>query len=410
MKSEDGRCRACGARLRVSFADLGQSPLANSYLTAEMLAKRESYYPLHARLCESCFLVQLDTSIDPSEIFEHYLYLSSHSTSWLEHARIYCEKMMERLRLDKSSLVIEVASNDGYLLKNFVAAVIPVLGIEPAQNIAELARQRGIPTRGVFFGAATAAALRREGYEPDLMCANNVLAHVPDINDFVEGFRILLGPKSVATFEFPHLLNLIAESQFDTIYHEHYSYLSLLAVEKLFARHGLAVFDVQRVPTHGGSLRVFVAPKEAKPTEQSVLDLRAAEAEAGLNKIETYAAFSRQIVKVKCDVLEFLIEKRRAGKKVVGYGAPAKGNTLLNYCGIGREFMPYTVDLSPQKQGHYLPGTHLPILAPDAIFKDQPDFIVILPWNLKDEISGQLADVRKFGAKFVTAIPELRVW
>ena len=349
-------------------------------------------------------------SIDPSEIFEHYLYLSSHSTSWLEHARVYCELMMDRLKLGKSSLVVEVASNDGYLLRNFVAAGVPVLGVEPAQNIAELARERGIPTKSVFFGAATATTLKNEGYTPDLMCANNVLAHVPDINDFVEGFRILLGPRSVATFEFPHLLNLIAESQFDTIYHEHYSYLSLLAVEKLFGRHGLAVFDVQQVPTHGGSLRIFAAHQGARPTEPSVLALRAAEAKAGLDKVETYAAFSRQIVKVKCDVLEFLIAKRREGKKVVGYGAPAKGNTLLNYCGIGREFLPFTVDLSPQKQGHYLPGTHLPILAPDAIFKEKPDFIVILPWNLKDEISAQLKDVRKFGARFVTAIPELKVW
>ncbi len=410
LHHKDGLCRSCGARLGVTFADLGQSPLANSYLSADQLGKRESYFPLHARLCESCFLVQLDTSIDPSEIFEHYLYFSSHSTSWLAHAKSYCEAMIGRFGLGSTSLVVEIASNDGYLLRNFVAAGVPVLGVEPAKNIAEVAEARGIRTENAFFGAETATRLRNEGRAADLMCANNVLAHVPDINDFVEGFRILLKPGAVATFEFPHLLKLIEESQFDTIYHEHYSYLSLLAVERLFSRHGLQVIDVERLPTHGGSLRVYAAHEGSRPVGERVVALRSVEAAAGLSDPRTYADFARKIVTVKCDLLEFLVRTHREGRKIVAYGAPAKGNTLLNYCGVGRDFLPFTVDLSPQKQGHYLPGTHLPILPPEAIFEARPDFVLILPWNLKEEISGQMAKVRDFGARFVTAIPRLETW
>lgn len=406
----DGYCRSCAAPLRVTFADLRNSPLANSFLTREQLGKPEIYYPLHAMVCDQCFLVQLNASIDPSSIFETYLYFSSHSSSWLEHARLYCEAMMERLSLNSSSLVVEVASNDGYLLKNFVSAGIPVLGVEPARNIAQTAIDRGIPTKSVFFGAATAATLREEGYAPDLVCANNVLAHVPDINDFVRGFRLLLTPNSVATFEFPHLLNLINENQFDTIYHEHYSYLSLLAVEKLLAKHHLEIFDVDQLTTHGGSLRIYVAHRGAQKSKDRVRALRRLEAEARLDSIDTYSSFAEQVIKLKVDVLDFFVRLARDGRKVVGYGAPAKGNTLLNYCGIGREFLPFTVDRSPQKQGLYLPGTHVPILAPDAIFEAKPDYIFILPWNLGPEITGQLANTRRFGAKFVTAIPELRVW
>jgi SAM-dependent methyltransferase len=409
-KVSQGCCRACGTDLRVTFANLGNSPLANSFLAKEALTEREVYYPLHAMVCETCFLVQLDTSIPPAEIFEDYLYFSSHSTSWLDHARRFCEAMTERLKLTPSSLVIEIASNDGYLLKNFVAAGIPVLGIEPAKNIAEVARGRGIPTRSEFFGSETATKLAREGFAPSLTCANNVLAHVPDINDFVEGFRILLKPESVATFEFPHLLNLIHENQFDTIYHEHYSYLSLLAVERLFARHGLEIFDVEQVPTHGGSLRIFAAHKGSRPIGDRVLALRKSEADAGLSQPETYSAFAQRIVQSKCEVLDFLVRAVREGRKVVGYGAPAKGNTMLNYFGVGPEFMSFTVDRSPQKQGLYLPGTRIPILAPEAIFEARPDYVVILPWNLKDEISEQMAAIREFGGKFVTAIPHLSVW
>jgi len=409
-RHQDGHCRSCGTTLGVTFADLGQSPLANAYLTSEQTSKRESYFPLHARLCESCFLVQLDTSIDPSEIFEHYLYFSSHSTSWLVHAKAYCDAMTSRFELGASSLVVEIASNDGYLLRNFVASGIPVLGVEPARNIAEVAQSRGIRTTSAFFGVETATRLRSEGFAADLMCANNVLAHVPDINDFVEGFRILLKPGAVVTFEFPHLLRLIEESQFDTIYHEHYSYLSLLAVERLFAKHGLQVVDVEQLTTHGGSLRVYAAHTGSRPVGERVERLRAVETAADLSEPATYAAFARKIVKVKTDLLEFLIQTHREGRTIVGYGAPAKGNTLLNYCGVGRDFLPFTVDVSPQKQGHYLPGTHLPIRSPDSIFETRPDFVLILPWNLKDEISGQMAKVREFGARFVTAIPRLEIW
>lgn len=405
----DRRCRFCRAPLSRTFVNLNSSPLANSLLDAESCNGVEPRYPLHAFVCEQCFLVQLDAVVTPEHIFGDYVYFSSYSESWLAHCRDYSRKMIGRFGLSKESRVVEVASNDGYLLRNFVEAGIPVLGVEPAANVAKVAEAAGVPTRVVFFGAASAAALKAEGFAADLMCANNVLAHVPDINDFVEGFRILLKPQGVATFEFPHLLNLMQQNQFDTIYHEHFSYISLLAAERIFAAHGLAVIDVEELATHGGSLRLYVTHQGARPEGEAVEKLRAKEAAAQLDAIETYSSFASGVVDTKCELLAFFIEARRAGRQVVGYGAPAKGNTLLNYCGIGPELMPYTVDISPHKQGKFLPGTRIPIRHPQAIFETKPDYVLILPWNLKDEITRQMAGVSAFGAKFVTAIPRLRV-
>ena len=369
----------------------------------------EPHYPLHAYVCDQCFLVQLDTFEVPDRIFGHYLYFSSFSDSWLEHARRYCALMRRRFGINERSRVVEIGSNDGYLLRNFVEAGIPVLGIEPAGNVAAVAESRGVPTEVAFFDAAKAEALRAAGYDADLICVNNVLAHVPDINDFVEGFRILLKSDGIATFEFPHLLRLIEGNQFDTIYHEHFSYFSLLTVEKIFAAHALTVFDVEELPTHGGSLRVYVCHTGRRRAGERVHKLKVTERQAGLDRLATYAAFAEQVVQIKCELLRFFIDANREGKRVVGYGAPAKGNTLLNYCGIGPEFMPFTVDLSPHKQGLFLPGTHIPIREPAAIFETPPDFILILPWNLKDEIVGQIGRIRSFGTRFVTAIPHLAV-
>jgi SAM-dependent methyltransferase len=370
----------------------------------------EPFYPLHAFICDQCFLVQVEVFESPDRIFSQYLYFSSFSELWLDHTRRYCHLMQERFGIGRNSMVVEVASNDGHLLQNFVDAGIPVLGIEPAANIAEVARSQGIPTKTAFFGARQAEILRAEGYAADLTCANNVLAHVPDINDFVEGFRILLKTQGVATFEFPHLLQLIIENQFDTIYHEHFSYLSLLTVERIFAVHALAVFDVEELPTHGGSLRIYASHIGARPVAGRVATLRAKERAGGLDRLDTYAEFGERVVRVKCDLLKFLIEAKQGGRRVVGYGAPAKGNTLLNYCGIGPELLPFTVDRNPHKQNLLLPGTRIPVRAPEAIFEAKPDFILILPWNLKAEIMEQMSAVREFNARFVTAIPCLKIY
>lgn len=404
-------CRFCGTPLTETFVDLGVSPLANSFLKPEKLQDMEPFYPLHVYVCTECFLVQLEEFESPEHIFSDYLYFSSFSQGWLDHANAYAGKMVERLALGGGSLVVEIASNDGYLLQYFKQRGVPVLGVEPAANVAKVAEEKGIPSDVAFFGAETATRLKAAGKSADLMAANNVLAHVPDINDFVAGFKVLLKPTGTITFEFPHLERLIAENQFDTVYHEHFSYLSLLALDKVFARHGLAVFDVERLPTHGGSLRLFVrhAEDDSRPVTAAVEDVRAGEAAAGLGDIETYRRFGRRVVETKREVLRFLIEAHAAGKRVVGYGAPAKGNTLLNYLGVGPEFVEFTVDRSPHKQGLCLPGVRIPIKAPEAILEAKPDYVLILPWNLKNEIMGQMAEIRSWGGKFVVPIPTVQV-
>ena len=397
-------CRSCGSELHHVFADLGSSPLANSNLRQEDLTKPEPFYPLTVYACGDCFLVQLPESASPEAIFSDYVYFSSTSESWLRHANAYVESITERLGLGSSSQVVELASNDGYLLQYFVERGIPVLGVEPAANVAETAIERGIPTRVAFFGAATAQALRDEGIAADLVLGNNVLAHVPGLNDFVEGVRILLKPEGTATFEFPHLLQLIEHTEFDTIYHEHFSYFSLLAVQKVFAAHDLEVVDVEELRSHGGSLRLYVRHQGAEQPGPRVEELLARERTAGLDRLETYGAFEQQVRATKRDLLEFLIGVRREGAHVVGYGAPAKGNTLLNYCGIRGDLVDYVVDLSPHKQGLYLPGTRLPIYSPERIAETKPDYVLILPWNLRDEIVKQMAHVRDWGGRFVTPI------
>lgn len=404
------KCRFCNSPLHVTFADLGASPLANSFLSAEACRQMEPHYPLHAYVCEACFLVQLEEFESSEHIFTDYLYFSSYSSSWLAHAKAYCELATERFKLGRDSKVVEIASNDGYLLKNFLAAGVPVLGIEPAANIAEIARTRNIPTEAVFFGAETANRLSAAGQAADLMVANNVLAHVPDIVDFVSGFRMLLKPTGVATFEFPHLLRLIDQYQFDTIYHEHFSYLSLMVVEKIFASQGLSVFDVEELPTHGGSIRVYACHAGSRPIDDNVATARAHERAAGLDHIESYKDFSAKVAKIKIDILSFFVDAKRANKRIAGYGAPAKGNTLLNYCGIGPEFIEFTVDRNEHKQGLFLPGSRIPIRSPEAIMQTRPDYVFILPWNLKDEIIEQMSAVRDWGGKFVTPIPTIQVF
>ncbi len=403
-------CRFCGTELRHTFADLGMSPLANSYVAGDKLEAMEPFYPLHVRVCSQCLLVQLPEFESPEHIFSDYAYFSSYSDSWLKHCEAYAANMRSRLKLGKDALVAEVASNDGYLLQYFVKAGIPVLGIEPAANVAKVAVEKGVPTEVAFFGVKTAERLAAAGRRADLVAANNVLAHVPDINDFVGGFARLLKPEGVVTVEFPHLLNLIEQNQFDTIYHEHFSYLSFGVVERIYAKHGLRVFDVDRLPTHGGSLRVYACLAGASHAESpAVAAMRELEREGGLHTLEGHTRVQERLVDLKCGVMAFFVEARRAGKRVAGYGAPAKGNTLLNYCGIGPELMPFTVDRSPHKQGHYLPGVRVPIRHPDEIARARPDYVFILPWNLKDEIVEQMAHVRGWGGRFVVPIPEVKV-
>ncbi len=406
------RCRFCEAPLSLSFADLGMSPLSNAYLKSEDLNAMERFYPLHAWVCESCYLVQLEEFESPQRIFgEDYAYFSSYSDTWLEHARRYTELMIERFGFTAKSQIVEIASNDGYLLQYFKRKGIPVLGIEPAANVAAEAERRGVPTLVRFFGNDTARELAGAGRRADLLIGNNVLAHVPALNDFVAGMAILLKPGGVITMEFPHLLRLMEENQFDTIYHEHFSYFSFSVAERVLAAHGLTLFDVEEIPTHGGSLRVFAkhASNSAPPVGKRVAALRQREQKAGLDRGNTYGVFAEKVKATKRSLLRFLIEAREAGKRVVGYGAPAKGNTLLNYCGVRTDLLEYTVDRSPHKQGQFLPGTHIPVYAPDKIRETRPDYVLILPWNLKDEIAEQMADVRAWGGKFVVPIPEVRV-
>lgn len=401
------RCRFCGNPLTHTFCDLGMSPLSNSYVPRERARQMEPFYPLHAWVCECCWLVQLESFESPQHIFGDYAYFSSFSDSWLAHARLYAQQMIARLGLGPGSQVTEIASNDGYLLQYFVEAGIPVLGIEPAANVARAAEAKGVPSRVAFFGAALGAGLQAEGLAADLLVGNNVFAHVPDINDFAAGFAPALKPDGVLTLEFPHLLNLIDQHQFDTIYHEHFSYLSLVAARRILERHGLRVFDVEELPTHGGSLRLFACRQEARrwTLQPSVEALAAREREAGLESLPTYLAFAEAVKETKRAILSFMIEARRAGRRICGYGAPAKGNTLLNYCGMGTDFIDFTVDRNPVKQGTLLPGSRIPVLAPSALVEAKPDLVLILPWNLRDEVIAQLPQVHAWGGRFVVPIP-----
>jgi SAM-dependent methyltransferase len=401
-------CRFCAAPLEAVFADLGMSPLANSYLTPEQDNRMEPFYPLRALVCSKCFLVQLAEYESPDHIFSDYAYFSSYSSSWLEHSQRYAEAMVARFGLDGASRVVEIASNDGYLLQYFHERGIPVLGIEPAANVAEVAIGKGLPTLVEFFGEATARRIASES-PADLLIGNNVLAHVPDINDFVAGMQILLKPGGVITMEFPHLMRLIEEMQWDTIYHEHFSYLSFTTARAVFAAHGIRLFDVEEIPTHGGSLRIFGCHDDdsAKPNTERATELLAREEAAGYSRLETYLDYGERVARDKREILAKLMGLKDDGKVIVGYGAPAKGNTLLNYCGIGRDFLEYTVDLNPHKQGHLLPGTHIPIRSPDAIRADRPDVVLILPWNIKDEIVEQLDHIREWGGTFAVRTPEL---
>lgn len=384
------------------------SPLSNSFLRRDQLNDMEPFYPLHAYVCGKCFLVQLQAFQSPEQIFGDYAYFSSYSDSWLAHAREYASMARERFHLDGRSQVVEIASNDGYLLQFFQGAGVPVLGIEPARNVAAAAEERGIPTVREFFGRICATSLTAQGRQADLLICNNVLAHVPDLTDFVGGLKAVLKPRGVVTIEFPHLLDLIEYSQFDTIYHEHFSYFSLFTAEQVMAAHGLSVFDVECLPTHGGSLRIYVHHTECTGHQSSprVDALRARERAAGLTSLRAYSDFGEKANRAKHALLSFLISARRDRKKVVGYGAPAKGNTLLNYCGIRTDLLEYTVDRSPHKRGCYLPGSHIPIYSPERIMETRPDYVLILPWNLKNEIVAQMAGIREWGGRFVIPIPE----
>ncbi|MEP0858140.1 class I SAM-dependent methyltransferase [Trichocoleus sp. DQ-U1] len=408
------KCRFCSKSLEHTFADLGMSPIANDYLTPEQLRRAEKSYPLHAYVCESCLLVQLEEFESPDHIFGDgdYAYFSSYSDSWLRHAKAYTDLMVERFGFDKNHQVIEIASNDGYLLQYFHEKGIPVLGIEPAANVAKVAEEKGIPSLVKFFGVETSKELAAEGKQANLLLGNNVLAHVPDVNDFVAGMKIALKPDGILTMEFPHLLQLMQQNQFDTIYHEHFSYFSFLTVEKIFAAHGLTLFDVEEIPTHGGSLRIYGKHDNAAEPAMSdrVNQLKSKETQAGLDKIDTYQTFGEKVKETKRKLLTFLIEAKQQGKAIAGYGAPAKGNTLLNYCGVRTDFVDFTVDRSPHKQGTFLPGTHIPVLNPDEIRERQPDYLLILPWNLKEEIMQQMAFIREWGGKFVVPIPEVQVY
>lgn len=411
MTGQFPTCRFCKTPLAQTFVDLGETPLANDYVPADRLAKPDPRYPLHARVCDACKLVQVDAVTTPQAIFGHYAYFSSFSASWIEHARRFCEMARTRFGLSGSSQVIEVASNDGYLLKHFIATGVPALGIEPAANVAEAAVAAGVPTEVRFFGTETARDLASRGLAADLVIGNNVLAHVPDINDFVAGLGHVLKPDGVVSVEFPHLANLIRQVQFDTIYHEHYCYLSLLAVERIFNAHGLKVFDVEELSTHGGSLRVMACRvSSSKHQEQAGLGrVRADEAGMGLDRIDAYKGFEPKVQAARDSLLAFLRKAKADGQTVAAYGAAAKGNTLLNYCGIGADLIDYVVDRNPHKQNHWLPGSRLPIHAPDQVFKTQPNFILILPWNLETEIISEMSAVRDWGCRFVIAIPTTRV-
>ncbi|MFZ0519762.1 MAG: class I SAM-dependent methyltransferase [Candidatus Acidiferrales bacterium] len=404
-------CRFCGGEVSRTFVDLGTSPLCESYPSAADLNRGEVHYPLHVYVCERCFLVQLEEYESAENIFSDYAYFSSYSDSWLKHADNYCEKMTKQFGLNSQSFAVEVASNDGYLLQYFVQRDVPVLGIEPAANVAKVAVEKGVATLVRFFGTQLANELAAEGRCADLVLGNNVLAQVPDLNDFVEGLKILLKPEGVLTLEFPHLLRLIEHNEFDTIYHEHFSYFSMLTTVRILEAHGLKAFDVEELATHGGSLRVYACRAEAQTHDvaKSVAKIIADEEKAGLASLDGYQSFALQVKETKWALVEFLLSAAREGKRVAGYGAPGKSATLLNYCGIGKDLIEYTVDRSPYKQGRFLPGSRIPIFHPDRIRETKPDYVVILPWNLKDEIVNQLQYVREWGGRFVIPIPKLIV-
>lgn len=407
------KCRHCGAALSRPFLDLGSAPPSNAYLRPDQLAAPETWFPLRLLVCDACWLVQTEDHAGREALFtEDYAYFSSYSSSWLAHAQRYVEQMHERLGLGADSCVVEVAANDGYLLQYVQAAGIPCYGVEPTAGTAAAARARGLDIVEAFFGRELGTELARQGRQADLIAANNVLAHVPDIGDFVAGFTALLKPQGVATFEFPHLLRMVQAHQFDTAYHEHYSYLSLGTVQRIFAGQGLQVFDVARLPTHGGSLRVFAQRQDTgrQAVQPAVAALLAEEAAAGLQAPAFYAGFQAQAERVKHEFLRFLLEARRQGLKVAAYGAAAKGNTLMNFAGVRPDLLPYVVDLNPAKRGRHMPGSRLPIVDLDHLMADRPDRIVILPWNLRDEVSRQLAAVRAWDARFVVAVPQLEVW
>lgn len=406
-------CRFCQYALEYTFVNLGGSPISNDFLSAQQLDKPEKFYPLHTYVCDRCFLVQLPEVESREYIFGDgdYAYFSSYSESWLKHCEQYTNLMVERFGFDRSSQVIEIASNDGYLLQYFQQQNIPVLGIEPAANVAAVAEAKGISTVTKFFGVQTATELVELDKQADLLLGNNVLAHVPDINDFVGGLKLLLKPEGIITIEFPHLLQLITQNQFDTIYHEHFSYFSFLTVERVFAAHGLTLFDVEELPTHGGSLRIYGKHREntQQIVTERVTELKTKEIAAKIERIDTYLDFTKQVESIKRQLLTFLIQAKNEGKSVVGYGAPAKGNTLLNYCGVRTDLIDYTVDLSPHKQGLFLPGTHIPIHSPDRVSETKPDYLLILPWNLRSEIIEQMANIRDWDGKFIVPIPQLEV-
>jgi 2-polyprenyl-3-methyl-5-hydroxy-6-metoxy-1,4-benzoquinol methylase len=404
-------CRFCCAPLQHIFVDLGTTPLCESYVSAERYHEPEPFYPLRAYVCDSCYLVQVEALVSAAQIFDEYAYFSSYSDTWLQHAKRYTDTVVERFGLGAGSLVVEVGSNDGYLLQHFVAQGIPVLGVDPARNVAAAAQQRNVPTLVKFFGAATARALADGGRRADLLVANNVLAQVPDLHDFVAGIKLLLQPGGVVTIEVPHLLSLMELNQFDTIYHEHFSYFSFMTATKIFARYGLRCFDVDELATHGGSLRIYLCHEgdATKATRHTVSALEGRERSAGLDRLESYATFAERVQETKRAILAFLIDAKRRGETIVGYGAPGKGNTLLNYCGVRTDFIDYTVDRNPYKQSKFLPGTRIPIHHPDKIAQTKPDYLFILPWNLKEEIMQQMRGIREWGGRFVVPIPTLQV-
>lgn len=408
IKSEKMTCLNCGNKLKDTFTDLGASPLCNNIIKPENLHKGEHSYPLHAYVCDKCFLVQVGVFATPEEIYSDYCYYSSYSDSWLRHASEYVEMMVNKYGINREDFVVEIASNDGYLLQYFQEKEIPILGVEPSETVARESIKKDIPTEIVFFGENTAKDLKKKYKPADLILGNNVLAHVPKINDFIKGLDVMLSEKGIMTFEFPHLLQLVNNNQFDTIYHEHFFYYSLNAVQSMFKKHGLKIFDVQELSTHGGSVRIFIAKEsnEDYQVSENVKRIISREREKGYLDVDFYRSFDKKVRQTKRNILKMLIDLKNRDKTIVGYGAPGKGNTLLNYCGIGTDFIDYTVDRNPHKQGHYLPGSLIPIFHPDKIRETKPDYVFILPWNLKDEITEQLSYVADWGGKFIVPIPE----